>query len=142
MFSLIGCIIGIIGYHHYHGNEIKMVIKLLENYEKIKSDDQKEMKTTEKLGDLFPKLRKVGFRNISEDTIKNTDFEIRLTRSRPQESIYQFLLRKSESRDRLRVANAPNKQYLSTKYPEGTRQELNSDVRILDEFIEYLRIIK
>ncbi len=59
MFSLIGCIIGIIGYRQYHGDEIKMVIKLLENYEEIKNDDQKEMKTTEKLGDLFPKLRKV-----------------------------------------------------------------------------------
>ena len=96
------------------------------------------MKVTEKLGDLFPKLRKAGFRNISEDLIKNTDFEIRLTRSRPKEPIYQFLIRKPEFRNRLRVANAQPRQYLSIKYPEGTRAELNSDVQVLNEFIEYL----
>lgn len=139
MFSVVGGIVAIFAYPYYHGDEIRMIIKLLENYEKINTDEQKEMKTTEKLGNLFPKLRKAGFRNVSEDTIKNTDFEIHLTRSKPQEPIHQFLIRKSEFRNGFRVINAPTRQYLSIKYPAGTREELNSDVRVLNEFIEYLR---
>ncbi|KKN52614.1 hypothetical protein LCGC14_0610690 [marine sediment metagenome] len=115
---------------------INRIIFILKKYEKIKYNNQKEIKKVREFGILLDngreKLEKLGF-NIKDngDTIKNNFFGIHLTRR--NRFIYQFLIRKLEKGQSKR----PDEAYFSEGYPESQKE--GSRTQVLYNFIEYLK---
>ncbi len=120
-------------YEYVFKNEIKLIIKLLEKYEEIKTNEKKEVKYTQKLEELAPKLMDVGFRRYSQDYIGDNNYELRFTRGSPLSPIHQFLIRKLTNGKRMQ----PDEAYYSEKYPQQEKDK--SDIHILNDFIEYLK---
>lgn len=110
---------------------IKEIIKLLEGYEDIKNDELMEIETTQRLGELFPKLQYIGF-GLIRNSLNNNNFGVHVTNF---PVIHQFLIR----RLRLGKMRAPDEAYLSERYPQTTKDSLNSDIQVLDDFIRYLK---
>lgn len=131
----------------------RRIIKLLNNYEEIKENKDKEEKSTRKLGllldDNYIKLLKLGFRiehyggskrfqDLSEprelgDTIKDSNYGIHLTRYYPNPLVFQFLVRRLDNGN----IKKPDEVYFSKKYPPYQRE--NNDINVLKDFIEYFK---
>ncbi len=128
-------------------------LKILQNYEKIKEDKNKEEKAIRKIGvlldDNYNKLLKLGFRikhyggsrrfqNLNEpqdlgDTIRDNDYGIHLTRYYPNPLVFQFLVRRLDKGK----TKKPDEVYFSMKYP--STQKENNDLTVLKDFIEYFK---
>lgn len=131
----------------------RRIIKVLSKYEEIKVDKEKEEKYTRKLGflldDNYIKLLKIGFRikhyggskrfqDLSEprefgDTIKDSNYNIHLTRYYPNPLVYQFLIRRLDNGN----TKKPDEVYFSMKYPSSQKE--NNDLTVLKDFIEYFK---
>lgn len=116
------------GLYLYFSNPIKRIVRILQDYEEQKDDEKKEIEMTQELGNLFPKLTRVGF-GITDNgnLVKDRFFQIHLTRSSPGSVIHKFYIEDLES----------DLQYFSEKYPDQQKQ--NNDINALNNFIEYIK---
>ena len=112
-------------------NPIKRIIELLEGYEDMKDEELMEIETTQKLGELFPKLQLIGF-GLDRNSLRDNNFGVHMTNL---PIIHQFLIRHLF----LRKNKNPDEVYLSQKYPQTTKDSLNTNVQVLNDFIEYLK---
>jgi len=110
---------------------IKEITKLLEGYENIKDEELMEIETTQRLGELFPKLQLIGF-GLTQNSLRDNNFGVHVTNF---PVIHQFLIR------RLVVGKNknPDEVYLSQRYPQTTKYSLNTNVQVLNDFIKYLK---
>ena len=110
---------------------IKEIIRLLEGYDDIIDEELTEIETTQKLGELFPQLQLIGF-GLDTNSLRDNNFGVHVTNF---PVIHQFLIR------RLLLGNNrnPDELYLSQKYPQTTKDSLNTNVQVLNDFIKYLK---
>jgi len=104
------------------------IIKLLEGYESIKSDEFVEIETTQRLGELFPKLQLIGF-GLIQNSLKDNFFGVHVTNF---PVIQQFLIRRLE----LGKDKRPEEAYFSQRYPQAIK---DANVQVLNDFIKYLK---
>lgn len=105
----------------------KKTIKILKNYESIKTDEIKEREAVLELGKLFINFEKLGFSREGQHTFKNLEYEIHVTGNLP--NITQFLIRKLDNGRR----QSSDVAFFSNRYgSEGQIQVLNS-------FIDYFK---
>ena len=90
-----------------------------------------EIETTQRLGELFPKLQLIGF-SLDQNSLRDNNFGVHVTNF---PVIHQFLIR------RLVLGNNknPDEVYLSQRYPQTTKDSLNTNVQVLNDFIKYLK---
>lgn len=110
---------------------IEEIIKLLEDYEDIKDEELMEIESTQKLGELFPRLQLIGF-GLDKNSLRDNNFGVHVTNF---PVIHQFLIR------RLVLGNNrnPDEVYFSQRYPQTTKDSLNTNVQVLNDFIKYLK---
>ncbi len=113
---------------------IKEIMKLLEGYEDIKDEELMEIETTQKLGELFPKLQLIGF-GLDQNALRDNNFGVHVTNF---PVIQKFLVRRLV----LGNNNNPDEVYLSQRYPQTTKDSLNTNVQVLNDFIKYLKAKK
>ncbi len=108
---------------------IKKVIELLENYEFIKNNEQKEIICVEEIGKLFPDLEKIKFQRIRDTTLKDHDYEVIY---KPVPSPDKFLIRTLIKGMRVKTS----KEYFSYQYTQSRTEQ--SDSQVLTDFIKHL----
>ncbi len=110
---------------------VKEIIKLLEAYEDIKDEELMEIETTQRLGELFPKLQLIGF-GLDQNSLRDNNFGVHVTNF---PVIHQFLIRRLVLRQNINL----DEVYLSQKYPQTTKDSLNTNIQVLNDFIKYLK---
>lgn len=122
-------------------NDIRMVIKLLEKYEDIKENEEKERKFTRKLGQSFPSLVKMKLdltfpSEHQKDSLKNDEYTIGWSPVRINPT-RKFFIRRMENK---KNAVKPEETYYSKVYLKTNPQIFtDKSVRVLRDFIEYVK---
>ena len=118
---------------------IDELIANLKLYKNKMDDASEEPILVENLGKLFDNnhglIENLDFRiDHNGDSILNNDFWIHLTRKPRSKNIFQFLVRKLNNGQSFK----PDIVFLSKKYPNTTKDNINTGLQVLNEFIEYL----
>ena len=119
------------------------LIANLKLYKNKMDDESEERIIVANLGKLFDNnhelIENLEFRiDHNGDSILNKDFWVHLTRKPRSENVYQFLVRKLNNGQSFK----PDIVFLSKKYPNTTKDNKNTGLQVLNEFIEYLEAFK
>lgn len=120
-------------------SNLKQILRILQEYESIKTNEEKERLKTEEIGKLFDKshknLKELGFNILHDgDSINDDKFLIHLTRRIPKKKISQFLIRRLDKGQKKR----PDELYFSEQYPKITKEDLGQNPEVIFDFIDYL----
>ena len=115
-------------------NPFNQIIKILEDYEKIREDEEKEWDSLNILGNNILDLQKIRFKFIKPSNFKNPLFSIHITGEIPY--INKFLIRRLEGGKQ----KEPDEVYFSMGYSISQRE--GNDLTVLKDIFEYIKIKK
>lgn len=136
---IVGILLIVIEKTNWKGLFIKQrILWILKRYERIMEDPKKEAKFVRRLGFLLDKgkikMQSKGFSYYhNDDTVKDRNFGIHLTRRSSKGVIHQFLVRKLQNGELLK----PDIAFFSKGYP--AEQQSKGTIEPLNEFVEYFK---
>jgi len=120
-------------------SEINSILILLEKYDNICNEPDSERRFVKVIGEFLDKnhlvLNNLGFGIYDNgDTIKDENFQIRLTRFSPNDlKAEKFLIRRLNNGDRIN----PDEVYYSFGYSKSLKEE--NDISVISDFVRNLR---